>query len=405
MGIPQAVIERLFTVDPDAPYNARSNARPVHATDAMIEIYRAHLSPGAQLDTFMEQDVIPRIQEAFKTLSGPFDKVSPDSGVPAVMSLHKLCCEALVKGIVGAYYGDYIFSLNPELLAHFMVWEKVNWKFLFGLPGFLSGDMLAAKKGLVDGFVAYFALARAERGHENYWVNGVEDSLRQMNVANEDIARIFMLQTWAILGNMYKMAFWLVAHILHDAALFDAITAEIRPAVVLETAGRGQGIRIDHRYLSEQCPKLDSLFSEVLRLTMTAPMARDVAETTTVGGRQLRAGNRVLVLYRQLHLDRATWGPAPQTLQAERFIADSGLKSSIAYRPWGAGKTICPGRFLARSAVFTFVACLFLGVDVGLLETGTASAFPMADMSRPSPGIANIADGQDVLLRVRRRVG
>ncbi|CBF82894.1 protein CYP659A1 [Aspergillus nidulans FGSC A4] len=373
MGIPQAVIERLFTVYPDAPFNARSNARPVHATDAMIEMYRAHLSPGAQLDEFLERDVTKRILNAFAKIPGLFN-----------------------KGIVGAYYGDLIFSLNPGFIAQFMVWEKVNWKLLFGLPSFLSGDMLAARKGLVDGFVAYFALPRAERGHENYWVKGVEDSLRWLNVSNEDIARIFMLQTWAILGNMYKMTFWLVAHILHDAALVNAITAEVRPA-----------IEIDHHYLSEQCPKLDSLFSEVLRLTLTAPMARDVSETTTVGGRRLREGNRVLVLYRQLHLDRATWGPTPQTLQPDRFLIDSGLKSSIAYRPWGAGKHICPGRFLARSAVFTFVAYLLAGFEVRLRETGTGkstrSAFPMADMSRPSPGIANIADGEDVLISVIRR--
>jgi hypothetical protein len=197
MGISQAVIKRLFTVYPDAPFNARSNARPVHATDAMIEMYRAHLSPGAQLDEFLERDVITRILNAFTKLPGPFSKVSEDSGEPAVVSLHKLCCEAFVKGIVGAYYGDLIFSLNPGLMAQFMVWEKVNWKLLFGLPSFLSGDMLAARKGLVDGFVAYFALPRAERGHENYWVNSVEDSLRWLNVGNEDIARIFMLQTWA----------------------------------------------------------------------------------------------------------------------------------------------------------------------------------------------------------------
>lgn len=197
MGIPQAVIERLFTVYPDAPFNARSNARPMHATDAMIEMYRAHLSPGAQLDEFLERDVTARILNAFVKIPGPFNKVRRDAGGPAVVSLHELCCEAFVKGIVGAYYGDLIFSLNPGLIAQFMVWEKVNWKLLFGLPSFLSGDMLAARKGLVDGFVAYFALPRAERGHENYWVSGVEDSLRWLNVSNEDIARIFMLQTWA----------------------------------------------------------------------------------------------------------------------------------------------------------------------------------------------------------------
>ncbi|KAL4872533.1 hypothetical protein BDV12DRAFT_193251 [Aspergillus spectabilis] len=132
-----------------------------------------------------------------------------------------------------------------------------------------------------------------------------------------------MLQTWAILGN-FKSAFWLVAHILHDPTLAEVIADEVWPAVALET----QGIKIDHHYLSESCPKLDSLYSEVLWLTMTSPMVRDVVSTTIIGGQQLREENKVLVcipftpsqqsnnitldvivkvLYRQLLLDRATW--------------------------------------------------------------------------------------------------
>ncbi|KAL4935326.1 cytochrome P450 [Aspergillus oleicola] len=224
---------------------------------------------------------------------------------------------------------------------------------------------------------------------------------------------------------MFKTAFWVVSCILDDPTLVEAITEEIRPAAALGP----DDVRIDHHYLSEKCPKLDSLFGEVLRLTMTSPMARDVVSTTTIGGRQLREGRRVLwiqitmnddqILYRQLHLDPTTWGPTPETLQPERFLQDSTLRSNISYRPWGAGKNACPGRFLAKKAVFTFIACLFGQFDVsqragghidhatGAGDKGTSSsmgkALTRADMSKPTPGIASIADGKDVLLQLRRR--
>ncbi|KAL4919863.1 putative cytochrome P450 [Aspergillus aurantiobrunneus] len=389
IGIPSTVVEQLFTVEPNAPYNA-NNPRPLHPTDATMEIYRQHLSPGPELDAFLDRDVIPRIEAAFTP-----DRLCPSSTGTAVVSLHKLCVDALVTGIIGAYYGELVFSLEPDLIAQYLVWERVNWKFVFGLPRFVSGDMLAAQRILVGVFTKYFALCRDERGHSNFWVESVESSLRDTRLGNEDIARVFMLQTWAILGNMFKTAFWMVAYILHDPALLEAIALEVQPALSPRTQG------VNHEFLTERCPKLDSLYSEVLRLTMTSPLVRDVSATTTVGGKTLQPGTKAMVLYRQLHLDHTTWGPTPETLQPERFLRDETLKSNIAYRPWGAGRNVCPGRFLAKKAVFAFVACLLARYHVGL-ETAGKGRFPRADLSKPTPGIASIAHGEDVLLLVRR---
>ncbi|KAL4947593.1 putative cytochrome P450 [Aspergillus filifer] len=390
LGITQAVADRLFTTEPDASApawnsnnnnnNNNANSRPLNPTDTMMEMYRVHLSPGPRLNAFLEADIIPRIQAASK----------PDS-------LQQV-------SVVRAYYGDLLFHLHPGLIPQYMIWEKVNWKFVFGLPNFLSRDMLAAQHGLVNAFTRYFAVPAGKRGHDNFWVDAVERLLRHLEIiSNEDIGRLFMLQTWAILGNMFKTAFWVVSCILDDPTLVEAITEEIRPAIALGP----DDVRIDHHYLSEKCPKLDSLFNEVMRLTMTSPMVRDVVSTTTIGGRQLRQGRRVLILYRQLHLDPTTWGPTPETLQPERFLQDSTLRSNIAYRP-----------FLAKKAVFTFIACLFGQFDVsqragghidhatGDGDKGTSSsmgkALTRADLSKPTPGIASIADGKDVLLQLRR---
>lgn len=86
---------------------------------------------------------------------------------------------------------------------------------------------------------------------------------------------------------MFKTAFWLVAHIVYDLSILDAIRVEIQPALT--------GDQVDHRYLVEHCPHLDSLFSEVLRLRMASPMVRDIAVTSAIGGKTVRAGSRVLV--------------------------------------------------------------------------------------------------------------
>jgi hypothetical protein len=73
----------------------------------------------------------------------------------------------------------------------------------------------------------------------------------------------------------------------------------------------------------------------------------------------------------------------------------------LSYRPWGGGSTICPGRFFAKKAVFIFVAALLARYDVGLEKQ--QSPFPVADVSKPTPGVAHIEGAEDVGLVLRRR--
>ncbi|KAL4932112.1 cytochrome P450 [Aspergillus undulatus] len=371
--ISKPAADRLFApvASPKTPAPAL-RAGPLHATDTIIDLYRQHISPGRELDSFVEEDIIPRIA--------------------AILSPTKLCAEALVSGVVSAYYGDVILQIQPGFAGRYMDWEKSNWKFLFGLPSFLSRDMLAAKRDMIHLFVTYFSLPPDERGHSNFWVSSVERLLRDLDLTNEEIARMFMLHTSSIIGNMYKLCFWLVAHLLSNAALLRSISLEIQPAINPQTQA------VDHTYLTENCPILDSLYSEVLRLIVTSPMTRHVSSTSTIGGKTLKEGSKVLIIYRQLHLDRSTWGPTPETLQAERFQRDKTLKTKVAYRPWGAGKHVCPGRFLAKKAVFTFVALLLGNYDVEMVE---GQPFPSADLTKAS-GVASIADGQDVMVSLRR---
>jgi cytochrome P450 len=88
-------------------------------------------------------------------------------------------------------------------------------------------------------------------------------------------------------GNLYKLTFWLVSHLAHNPALLDQIRQEVLPAV--------QGKQVDETYLLEQCPKLDSLVSETLRLTVTSSLARVILEPTVVGGKMLKPGNKIMV--------------------------------------------------------------------------------------------------------------
>ncbi|KAL5337981.1 putative cytochrome P450 [Aspergillus crustosus] len=386
-GISPRSTERLLEPISDAP-----RAGPLHATDKVIDFYRQHISPGDSLNSFVETDIIPRLARILSPTELGINKEET-----VTVSLHKICAQALVNGVVRAYYGDIVLKIQPDFAGRYMEWEKTSWKFLMGLPRFLAKDMIAAKDDMINFFLEYFTLPPGDRGHENFWVSSVEELFRELELSNDEIARMFMLHTSSIIGNMYKMCFWLVAHILSNPDLLRSITLEIQPAVNLQTR------EIDHTHLTENCPVLDSLYSEVLRLIVTSPMTRQVSTTTTIGGKTLKKGNNVLIIYRQLHIDQATWGPTPLTLQPQRFLHDKNLKTKPAYRPWGGGKHVCPGRFLAKKAVFAFVALLLGQYEIDM-DTVGKQPFPRADLAKAA-GVATIAEGEDVVISLRRREG
>ena len=94
------------------------------------------------------------------------------------------------------------------------------------------------------------------------------------------------------------MTFWLVAHLVRNQALLEQVRKEVLPAV--------KGQTVDETFLLEECPKLDSLVTEILRLTVTSSLARVILEPTVVGGKMLEPGKKIMV--------RLQWYPILVTL-------------------------------------------------------------------------------------------
>ncbi|KAJ6016993.1 cytochrome P450 [Penicillium sp. IBT 35674x] len=401
VGMSPKGVNKLFTVDESASFNQRQ-PRPLPPIGMMVDTLRHHLAPGIMLDGFLDQNTLPLVRRAFD-----FEREVPHpallgkkNGLKAI-SLEELCIEALITNVLEVFYGPVIWKLKPDFVHWFLLWERVNWKFLFNWPGILSRDMLAAKAEMTDMFEKYFSLPRSERPGAAPWMVVLEDNMRESNLTTEELARVLTLQTWAIVGNMYKSAFWLIAHLVYNPSDLEIVRTEILPAI--------KGDQIDHHHLMKDCPILDSLMSEVLRITTSTPIVRDVLEDICISGTTLRKGNKMLVSYRQLHLSSESWGPNPEVIQADRFQQNKSLKSSLCFRPFGGGSTLCPGRFYARGAIYPFVALLLSRYDIsigdldrGLGATGNKqqdpknASFPRPDYSKPIPGVVSPAEGEDI---------
>ena len=190
----------------------------------------------------------------------------------------------------------------------------------------------------------------------------------------QDLCRLTRI---SINTNMHKSCFWLLCFLIERPHLMNMIREETAPA--FESQGG-----MDFYYLANNCPQLIALFYESVRVTAGSQAVRQITNDTVVDGKLLRKGHRIIVPFRQLHIDEDAWGPNPQEFDEERFLRDERLSRSSNYRPWGGGSTVCPGKYLSKLTVLSFTALLLRKFDMELEEF---QKIPGMEMTRPSLGI------------------
>lgn len=124
-----------------------------------------------------------------------------------------------------------------------------------------------------------------------------------------------------------------------------------------------------------------------------------------IGGKTLQPGRKLLMPYKQLHMDTAIFGPNADSFDARRFMNDKSLERSTSWRPFGGAKTHCPGRFLARREVYMFLAVVLFRFDIKLVpQPGERMVrFPRADTSIPAGGLLPPVKGDDVFVEIKCR--
>lgn len=196
------------------------------------------------------------------------------------------------------------------------------------------------------------------------------------------------------LSNAYKLCFWALAYILFNPSVYKAIQEEVDMAM-------SDGMP-DLVSRLEQSPHLMSLYHEVLRLTTASASIRTVESATPLGRYVLRPGAKVLLPFRQLHFNEDVFGVNAAGFDSERFLRDESLSKSSSFRPFGGGSTYCPGRYVARWEVLTFIALAMSRFHLSLQDANQA-VFPQLDTKKPSLGIMMPLAGQDVRMSVKKR--
>ena len=192
--------------------------------------------------------------------------------------------------------------------------------------------------------------------------------------------------------NAYRVCFWMLAHIFHSPSLHSTIKAEIAPSL-------GQGGSVDSLYITANCPHLDSLWSEILRLTNASSGLRTVLEPTQIGTKLLNPGNMVMSPFRQLHFDQDVFGKGSDQCDPDRFFRNKELSRHPSYKPFGGGVTMCPGRFVARQETFVFIAMLLHRFEPKLAAGNYE--FLRFELETPTTGIISPRSGDDVIVTLK----
>ena len=230
-------------------------------------------------------------------------------------------------------------------------------------PRFVAKDSYLARESLVPHFERYFGNKEHLQG--SLLVQCRYDHNIRHGLSPEDVARTEIGQVSASVTNTIPAAFWLAYHILSDPAVLAACRGEVSQMV--QTSPDGRVCTVDLSHLKTACPVLVSTWQETLRYEHTGISARVLAEDHLLDDRYLlRKDSTLLIVSSVQHSDAAAWGGTAAQFRHERFVKKNGPRAHNphAFRGFGGGATLCPGRHWVSTEILSFVALLLLRFDV-----------------------------------------
>ncbi|KAI1826749.1 cytochrome P450 [Xylaria intraflava] len=281
------------------------------------------------------------------------------------------------------FYGpENPIALNPEL-------EKSFWDFDHGLGGLLINifPSLTARK-------AYAGRERLVRALEEYLENGRHRTSSKIVQKRVEIAlqhgwtlhataRSELSFLFAGIVNATTSTFWILLQIFADPQLLSIVREEVTQILRSDEASTGEPHSGKHKLditdLKEHCPMLVAVYRECLRLGSDNYSTRMVKENTILADRYfLKKGAVVQIAGGVIHSDQSIWGENVSDFNPRRFLErgrqpGSGKQNQVhpaAFRAFGGGKTLCPGRHFAMNEILSLVSLTVLMFDIVAADGG-----------------------------------
>jgi cytochrome P450 len=203
-----------------------------------------------------------------------------------------------------------------------------------------------------------------------------------------------------VLANTIPSAFFMLIHLYSDPVLLKDVREELESFSV--TASRNT--KTFHVMTSrEKSELLNSTWQEVLRHHALGASSRFVREDTVLEGKYLLKKNMVVQMpMAVMHADPTTWGEGTHVFDARRFLKQGNRKiPSAAYRPFGGGASMCPGRHFVALEIVTLTAWLILQFDM----SPSKGDWFIPEQSQESLSTVVFPPARDITVKLAKRQG
>ncbi|KAI2465943.1 cytochrome P450 [Annulohypoxylon bovei var. microspora] len=348
------------------------------------------LSAGSSLDAMNRR--------AVEVIADSLDKWAKKS--PVTVKMFHWIRHELVNATTESVYGPHNPFRDPAMEQAWYKFEPKIFMFILNaFPRLLSKDAFKAREYMVKAWERYFD----EGGYKDG--SGLIQARAQINkdfeIPLKQTARVELGGTLAILANTIPSAFWVIYHIFSDPAVLEDIRAELSKGV-REVDGV---CTIDMVHVKQSCPILLSTFQELLRIKGTAVSARVAQEDVILDNKYLiKKGSTVLIPSSVQHTDPSIWGENVNEFYHKRFLRAPGIKrpNPIAFRGFGGGTTLCPGRHFATTEALLFSALMVLRFEVS--PVSGKWVHPTTDQSPLFPAIPVPDSDIDIEIRPRNNM-
>ena len=279
------------------------------------------------------------------------------------------------------------------------------------LPNVLAPKGARARSQLGSAFETYFDNFDPNHTQSSAMVKSRYVTATKYGISTWNQGRLEVGTLIGILANTIPSTFYMLVNIYSNPSLLRDIRFELETHSITSTSAASKTLHV--LTLRDRSPLLSSTWNELLRLYARGASSRLVLEDTWLDNKYLLKKNMVVQMPTAvMHSDPAVWGPDAHSFDPRRFMKSvddnnrgkpAAAKSGAAYRPFGGGSALCPGRHFVTMEVMTLTAWLVLRYDMEPLGRGGEWVIP--EQKQESLATNVFPPGEDIKVKVIERKG
>ena len=241
------------------------------------------------------------------------------------------------------------------------------------LPKYAAWKGYKARNFLINAFDEYFRQGHYRDG--SVLVRERYRNSKENKIPLNDIARYEVGGSIAIIVNTTPATFWVLLYIYANEKVLQAVRQEVTDITNISRDAQGKTIRcLDVTKLKKNCHLLVSTFTDVLRHRTLGTSVRKVTQDMMLGGKYLLKKDRTLIMpSRVLHTDPDIWGSDVDEFKPFRFAQTARPEGPrldpVAFRAFGGGSTLCPGRHFSTMEILALVTMAVMRYDIQHTES------------------------------------